>query len=184
MSLEKTGVKSSKLPYTPQEIMTSFEQTLTVTSDHLDELKHVNNVQYLQWVQDIAGAHWKYLIQNKPAEFGLWVVRSHHIEYKRQAKLGDTLRVVTHVVTAEGFQSERRVRFYLGDTKTPLRNAAPSGAILILRPKNSCEFLQKYRRFLLKSLFIIFPVVIPCLKWNLYLVEKTQCTPSYRQTAL
>ena len=37
--------------------MTSFEQTLTVTSDHLDELKHVNNVQYLQWVQDIAGAH-------------------------------------------------------------------------------------------------------------------------------
>ena len=60
----------------------------------------------------------KYLIQNKPAEFGLWVVRSHHIEYKRQAKLGDTLRVVTHVVTAEGFQSERRVRFYLGDTKT------------------------------------------------------------------
>ena len=98
--------------------MTSFEQTLSVTSDHLDELQHVNNVQYLQWVQDIAGAHWKYLIQNNPTEFGLWVVRSHHIEYKRQAKLGDTLRVVTHVATAEGFQSERRVLFYLGETNT------------------------------------------------------------------
>ena len=35
--------------------MTSWEQTLTVT-DHLDELQHVNNVQYLQWVQDIAGS--------------------------------------------------------------------------------------------------------------------------------
>ena len=86
MSLEKIGVKSSKLPYTPKEIMTSFEQTLTVTSDHLDELQHVNNVQYLQWVQDIAGAHWQHLIRDNPTEFGLWVVRSHHIEYKRQAK--------------------------------------------------------------------------------------------------
>ena len=98
--------------------MTSFEQTLTVTRDHLDELQHVNNVQYLQWVQNIAGAHWQHLIRDNPTEFGLWVVRSHHIEYKRQAKLGDTLRVVTHVATAEGFQSERRVRFFLGDTKT------------------------------------------------------------------
>ena len=128
--------------------MTSFEQTLTVTSDHLDELQHVNNVQYLQWVQDVAGAHWQHLIRDNPTEFGLWVVRSHHIEYKRQAKLGDTLRVVTHVTTAEGFQSERRVRFFLGDTKTLVAQAAPSGAILIPRPKNSCASPQKYRRFL------------------------------------
>ena len=98
--------------------MTPFEQTLTVTPAHLDELHHVNNVQYLQWVQDIAGAHWQYLIQDNPTEFGLWVVRSHHIEYKRQAKLGDRLRVVTHVEVTEGFLSERRVRFYLGESNT------------------------------------------------------------------
>ncbi len=64
-----------------------------VTAAHLDELQHVNNVQYLQWVQDIAGAHWQSLIAGKTEAFGLWVVRSHHIEYKRQAKLGDSLRV-------------------------------------------------------------------------------------------
>ena len=98
--------------------MTPFEQTLTVTPAHLDELQHVNNVQYLQWVQDIAGAHWQYLIQDNPTEFGLWVVRSHHIEYKRQAKLGDRLRVVTHVEATEGFLSERRVRFYLAESNT------------------------------------------------------------------
>ena len=91
--------------------MKQFKQELTVTPNHLDELQHVNNVQYLQWVQDIAGAHWKYLIENQTEEFGLWVVRSHHIEYKKQAKLGDTLRVVTHVELTEGFLSERRVRF-------------------------------------------------------------------------
>ena len=37
--------------------MEHFEQTIEVTEAHLDELQHVNNVQYLQWVQDIASAH-------------------------------------------------------------------------------------------------------------------------------
>lgn len=96
--------------------MTTFEQTLTVTKEHLDELQHVNNVQYLQWVQEIAGAHWQELIKDNPTEFGLWVVRSHHIEYKHQAKLGDRLKIVTHVALTEGFQSERRVRFFLADS--------------------------------------------------------------------
>ena len=98
--------------------MNSFEQTLMVEDHHLDELQHVNNVQYLQWVQDIAGAHWQHLIANREETFGLWVVRSHHIEYKRQAKLGDQIRVVTHVEVTEGFLSERRVRFFLGDSTT------------------------------------------------------------------
>ena len=98
--------------------MIYFEQTIRVTEAHLDELQHVNNVQYLQWVQDIAGAHWQSLIAGKTEIFGLWVVRSHYIEYKRQAKLGDNLRTVTHVELTKGFLSERIVRFYLEDTTT------------------------------------------------------------------
>ncbi|MDG1054506.1 MAG: thioesterase [Flavobacteriaceae bacterium] len=98
--------------------MNTFEQSILVEESHLDELQHVNNVQYLQWVQDIAGAHWQHLIRDNPTEFGLWVVRSHHIEYKRQAKLGDRLRVITHVELTEGFLSERRVRFFLEDSNT------------------------------------------------------------------
>ena len=98
--------------------MEPFEQTIEVTEAHLDELQHVNNVQYLQWVQDIAGAHWQSLIAEKTEAFGLWVVRSHHIEYKRQAKLGDSLRVATHVELTAGFMSERKVNFYLADSTT------------------------------------------------------------------
>ena len=98
--------------------MNTFEQSILVEESHLDELQHVNNVQYLQWVQDIAGAHWQHLIRDNPTEFGLWVVRSHHIEYKRQAKLGSRLRVITHVELTEGFLSERRVRFFLEDSNT------------------------------------------------------------------
>ena len=96
----------------------TYQYDLQVKKEHLDALEHVNNVQYLQWVQDIAGAHWQSLIEGKNDAFGLWVVRSHHIEYKRQAKLGDSLRVLTHVEITKGFMSERKVRFYLGDSST------------------------------------------------------------------
>ena len=98
--------------------MNTFEQSILVEESHLDELQHVNNVQYLKLVQDISGAHLQHLIRDNPTEFGLWVVRSHHIEYKRQVKLGDRLRVVTHVELTEGFLSERRVRFFLEDSNT------------------------------------------------------------------
>tara|TARA_B100000767_G_C19728683_1_gene520642 strand:+ start:1081 stop:1470 length:390 start_codon:yes stop_codon:yes gene_type:complete len=94
-----------------------YTQKVTVTESHLDELQHVNNVQYLQWVQDISGAHWQNLIADSKETFGLWVVRSHHIEYKRQVQLGDVLLVETHVALTAGFLSERKVCFYSIGTK-------------------------------------------------------------------
>ena len=98
--------------------MKKYTQEVTVTESHLDQLQHVNNVQYLQWVQDIAGAHWQSLVKGSKETFGLWVVRSHHIEYKRQAKLGDVLLIETHVALTEGFLSERKVRFlFYGNQK-------------------------------------------------------------------
>ena len=100
--------------------MKPFEQKIRVTKAHLDELQHVNNVQYLQWVQDIAGAHWQFLIAGKTETFGLWMVRSHNIKYKHQAKLGDNLRAVTHVEATKDFLSERIVSFYLENTTTLL----------------------------------------------------------------
>ena len=100
--------------------MKPFEQKILVTEAYLDELQHVNNVQYLLWVQDIAGAHWQSLIAGKTETFGIWMVRSHNIEYKRQAKLWDNLRAVTHVEPTKGFLSERIVRFYLENTTTLL----------------------------------------------------------------
>ena len=35
-----------------------FEIEKKVKQKHLDEFNHVNNVQYLYWVQEVAQAHW------------------------------------------------------------------------------------------------------------------------------
>ena len=96
----------------------TYQYNLQENKDHLDELAHVNNVQYLHWVQEIAEAHWKSLIGKDSCSFGIWVVRSHKIDYKRPAKLYDWLTLKTHVTLTEGFLSQRIVKIYLKDTTT------------------------------------------------------------------
>lgn len=92
--------------------MKAFEQTITVQQQDIDDLNHVNNVVFVQWVQDIASAHWNVLatpeIQSKYA----WVVLKHEIEYFSPAVLHDVLMVKTWVEKSEGVRSERHVEFY------------------------------------------------------------------------
>jgi acyl-CoA thioester hydrolase len=85
----------------------SFEYTITVTADDLDELQHVNNVVYLRWVQDIATAHWNAIAPVDARISIAWVARRHEIDYLSAAVLGDQLVVSTRVGVAEGLTFER-----------------------------------------------------------------------------
>ena len=44
--------------------MIKFTQEIIVLKKHLDDLNHVNNVQYLYWAQEIAKSHWAFLIKD------------------------------------------------------------------------------------------------------------------------
>ncbi len=92
-----------------------YTKTITVKKDHIDELNHVNNVVFLQWVQDIAGEHWlsksNDVINNKY----FWLVLNHFLEYKAQAFVNDSLIVSTYVEKNEGVKSIRIVEFHKGD---------------------------------------------------------------------
>ena len=71
-----------------------FEYHHQVTADEIDRVGHVNNIEYLRWLQNAAIAH--SAAQGWPArayhELGQgWVVRSHYIEYLAPAFPGDGL---------------------------------------------------------------------------------------------
>lgn len=89
-----------------------FEHQIQVESHHLDDLNHVNNVVYLQWVQDVAAAHWHHKATSEMKEQYIWVVLNHYLEYKRPALLGETLTVRTYVENYEGPKSERHVQIF------------------------------------------------------------------------
>jgi acyl-CoA thioester hydrolase len=93
-----------------------FEREISVQNKDIDELNHVNNVVYLQWVQDVASAHWSSIA---PPEMQLkysWVVLKHEIEYFGPAFLNDVLKVRTWVEKSEGVRSERHVEFHHSET--------------------------------------------------------------------
>lgn len=86
-----------------------FTTEITVSNDAIDELGHVNNVIYLQWVLQVSGEHWEKKVPLEIRENVYWVVLNHFIEYKNPAFLGDILILKTWVSKMEGVKSERHV---------------------------------------------------------------------------
>ena len=90
-----------------------FAHTFTIPDTAMDGNGHVNNLEYLRWMQEVAMAHsdaqgWDLA---RYAESGTsWVVRSHAIEYLRPAFAGEALTVLTWI---EEFAGQESLRHYL-----------------------------------------------------------------------
>lgn len=92
--------------------MQIFQKEITVTKTDLDQLNHVNNVRYVQWVQDIAEAHWLQNASKSLLDNYYWVLVKHTIDYKGQAFLNDTISIKTFVTSSKGVTSIRKVEMY------------------------------------------------------------------------
>ncbi|HNP23753.1 MAG TPA: acyl-CoA thioesterase [Panacibacter sp.] len=72
-----------------------YKKTIIVQPQHLDEVQHVNNVIYVQWMQDIAAEHWNTFVSEKLKNEVLWMIKRHEVDYFNQAFLGDELQMET-----------------------------------------------------------------------------------------
>ncbi|NHF59271.1 acyl-CoA thioesterase [Flavobacteriaceae bacterium TP-CH-4] len=100
--------------------MAYFEKIIVVSEDDLDELEHVNNVRYVQWIQDISKAHWQTIAPLSLQRSVAWVVMHHDITYRNAAKLNDELRIKTYIEKSRGAISTRIVEISLHKTNTLL----------------------------------------------------------------
>jgi acyl-CoA thioester hydrolase len=97
--------------------MQIFEKLITVSTEDLDELNHVNNVRYIQWANAIAKEHWEQNTTKDISENFFWVVISHFIEYKSSALLDDIITLKTYIRKTEGAKSTRVVEMYHAKTE-------------------------------------------------------------------
>ena len=90
-----------------------YRSTFTVPQDAIDGNGHVNNVAYVQWMQDVAIAHFTATggVDRMHDAGGTWVARSHHIEYLAPAFSGECIEVSTWVATLRRVRSLRRYAF-------------------------------------------------------------------------
>lgn len=56
----------------PMSEASAFELAISVSPSDIDQLGHVNNVRYVQWVQDAAVAHWKTVAPPDTQQKLLW----------------------------------------------------------------------------------------------------------------
>lgn len=90
-----------------------FHFAIEVPAAAVDANGHVNNVVYVQWMQDAAVAHAQAAgCTALCAALGAtWVARTHHIEYLRPAFAGERLTVLTWVSDFRKVRSLRKYKF-------------------------------------------------------------------------
>ena len=89
-----------------------FAKTLTVRADAIDGNGHVNNVAYVQWMQDIAIEHFTSLCGTGAMGQDLtWVAFEHNVQYLAQAREGDVIEIRTWVAEMRRVRSVRRYEF-------------------------------------------------------------------------
>jgi acyl-CoA thioester hydrolase len=100
----------------------TFELAFTAGPEHIDELGHVNNAVWVQWIQQVAVAHWEAVADAGHKDAYYWVVVRHEIDYLRAAYPGDRIVARTWIGEApRGARSTRCVEFVGADGKVCVR---------------------------------------------------------------
>lgn len=110
--------------------MPKFSQSFVVGKEHLDEQNHVNNVTFVQWVQDVALAHWISETNEEIRQKYCWIMLRHEIEYKKQAFENEHLTAYTWVGEWSKVTCERFVEIFRNDD-------------LLIKSKTTWCFLDK-----------------------------------------
>lgn len=89
-----------------------YIHSFIIPDSAIDENGHVNNVAYVQWMQDIAVEHYTaiggVMAQGPDAT---WVVREHKIEYLMPAFAGEEIEIKTWVENIRRVRSLRKYEF-------------------------------------------------------------------------
>jgi acyl-CoA thioester hydrolase len=71
--------------------------TFTAGPEHIDELGHVNNAVWVNWIQDIATSHWAAVAAPEHQAAYVWVVTRHEIDYRGNIAEGEAVTATTFI---------------------------------------------------------------------------------------
>ena len=91
-----------------------YRYDILVPSEAEDMNGHVNNVEYLRWMQDAALLHAAAQGSTEATKIAgaTWVVRTHRLEYFRPAFAGDSIFVLTWIANLRRVQSLRKYKVF------------------------------------------------------------------------
>jgi len=100
-----------------------FELTFTALPEHIDELGHVNNAVWVQWMEQVAVAHWRSVADADHQDAYFWVVVRHEIDYLRAVLEGERITARTWAGdNLKGAKFDRHIEFVGADGKARVRS--------------------------------------------------------------
>jgi acyl-CoA thioester hydrolase len=93
-------------------ISSIYTKKIVIPKEAIDENGHVNNVAYIQWMQDIAVEHYVSIggIEAQGSD-STWVVREHKVEYFLPAFADEEIEIRTWVENLRRVRSLRKYEF-------------------------------------------------------------------------
>jgi acyl-CoA thioester hydrolase len=124
-----------------------YEYEFEVPTGAIDANGHVNNVEFVRWMQDAAVRHAdaRGLTAATREAGATWVVRSHRIDYMRPAMAGERITDMTWVADFRRAFSLRRYRFARAGDGTALARGETDWVFVDVktgRPKSVPEGLK------------------------------------------
>lgn len=96
----------------------AFTVPFVATHETIDELGHVNNAVWVQWIQSVAMAHWATRASAAEQAIYIWVVVRHEIDYHRPLLEGQSVTAHSWVAdAAQGARFDRNIIFVGEDGK-------------------------------------------------------------------
>ncbi|HLV06576.1 MAG TPA: acyl-CoA thioesterase [Croceibacterium sp.] len=127
-----------------------FSMTFTAASEHIDANGHVNNAVWVQWMEELATAHWMRDADPAHVDSYAWVVTRHEIDYRGNIRDGESVEGMTEI--REGPSGARFDRYFVftdASGKTVVRAKTTwamvdrrSGRVLRVPPEVSAPFVD------------------------------------------
>jgi acyl-CoA thioester hydrolase len=108
----------------------AFTLPFTALPEHIDELGHVNNAVWVQWIQTLSTSHWTAQATAEEQAAYIWVIVRHAIDYHRPLHEGESVTGNTWVADRpKGAKFDRTIRFVGKDGRAHV-SAVTSWALL------------------------------------------------------
>ncbi|HAA44566.1 MAG: thioesterase superfamily protein [Halomonas sp. 54_146] len=127
-----------------------FVIDIRVAEEAIDDYHHVNNSEYLRWIEQVSWAHSEALglsLERYQALDRAMVVHRHELDYLAPAFAGDELQLATWIVECDGrFRLTRRFQLVRSNDAKTLLHARTRFACVALssgRPKRLPEEYQR-----------------------------------------
>lgn len=127
----------------------TYTLTFTAGPEHIDQLGHVNNAVWVQWMEVIATAHWLNDARPEDVAAFAWVVARHEIDYHGNIQQGESVEAHTFISEVPtGARFVRNIHFrnsagkkvVTAKTTWAMINAA-TGRLMRIPPEVAAPFL-------------------------------------------